>query len=576
MKLLWPYIRQMRAHLGWVLLGALLALVTLLASIGLLTLSGWFITATALAGAASFNFYTPGAGVRGFAILRTAGRYGERLASHEATFRLIARLRVWVYQRIEPLQPAQLQKTGSAQLLNRLVADIAALDNLYLRVLSPTLVALVVALLVAAFLALYAPIVALICFAGLSLAGILIPSVGYLFGRRPGRDQAQAQAELRTRLVTLVQGMADLRIYGGMNLARDSVAEAETGLLDTQRRMGLISAAINAVMTAVAGLTMILALLFAAGLLAAGVLQPAQLAMLLFCVLAAFEAVMPLPLAYQYLGKTCEAAQRLDQVVNRQAPSVFPASGIEPPQPGRLSFSNVSFSYTTARTALDGVDLSIEPGEKVVVLGHSGSGKSSLISLLSRFWDPQCGEISLGGAPIHSYTEATLRAQMSVMSQPVQLFAGTVRDNLQLADAGLEDGELESLLGELDLLDGLSGQGLDYQVGEGGARLSGGQRKRLALARALLRPAPLLLLDEPTEGLDPQTEAKVVERLLDRAKNRTLLLITHHAIALERFDRVLVMDSGRVIEEGAPDRLLADPDSRLVALTRWDQSTGLA
>lgn len=566
MRLLWPYIRQMRAHLGWVLLGALLALVTLLASIGLLTLSGWFITATALAGASSFNFFTPGAGVRGFAILRTAGRYGERVASHEATFRLIAKLRVWVYQRIEPLRPAQISKIGSAQLLNRLVADIAALDNLYLRVLSPTLVALVVALLVAVFLALYAPTVALISLVGLAVAGILVPGAGFLLGRGPGREQIRAQAELRTRLIRLVQGMADLRIYGGMGLARQSVSEAEAELLATQRRMGLISAAINAVMTLVAGLTLILALLFAAQLLGSDLIEPAQLAMLLFCVLAAFEAVMPLPLAYQYLGKTSEAAARLDQVVNGQASSVFPEQGVEPAQPGQLSFSAVRFAYTPERVALDGIDLQIGAGEKVVVLGHSGSGKSSLISLLSRFWDPQSGEIRLGGEPIDRYAEADLRAQMSVMSQPVQLFAGTVRDNLRLASDDLDDSELERLLDELDLLSGLSGQGLDYQVGEAGARLSGGQRKRLALARALLRPAPVLLLDEPTEGLDPQTEAKIVECLLDRAQQRTLLLITHHPIALERFDRVVVMDSGKVIEEGAPDRLLADPDSRLAGL----------
>ncbi|TCK08875.1 thiol reductant ABC exporter subunit CydC [Marinobacterium mangrovicola] len=566
MKLLWPYIRQMRAHLGWVLLGAVLALVTLLASIGLLTLSGWFITATALAGSVSFNFYTPGAGVRGFAILRTAGRYGERVASHEATFRLIAKIRVWVYTRIEPLRPGQLSQIGSAQLLNRLVADIAALDNLYLRVLSPTLVALVVALLVAAFLALYAPSIALISLAGLAFAGILVPGVGYLLGRRPGRDQAAAQAELRTRLVKIVQGMADLRIYGGMGVARDSVSEAEFLLLATQQRMGLVSAAINAAMTLVSGFTLVAALLIAAQLLGNQLIEPAQLAMVLFCVLAAFEAVMPLPLAYQYLGKTTAAAARLDQVVNHAEVSGFPESGVKPSQPGQFSFSAVHFSYTPDRPALDGIDLQVAPGEKVVVLGHSGSGKSSLITLLSRFWDPQSGEIKLGGERIERYSEADLRRQMSVMSQPVQLFAGSVRDNLQLAVDDLDDSTLESLLDDLDLLPGLSGQGLDYQVGEAGARLSGGQRKRLALARALLRPAPILLLDEPTEGLDAQTESRVVDCLLDRAQDRTLLLITHHPIALERFDRVILIDSGRVVEEGAPDRLLADPDSRLAGL----------
>lgn len=210
MKALLPYLRQMRPHLNWVLSGALLGLVTLIASIGLLSLSGWFITATALAGLASlaqpFNFFTPGAGVRGFAILRTAGRYGERVVSHEATFRLITRLRTWFYRHLEPLGAGQLSRLGSAQLLSRLIADIDALDNLYLRVLAPTGIALMVLLLMAFFLGLFQPQVALIAVAGLLVAGFLLPWLGYRLGQGPGSLQPRALSELRVALVALVPG----------------------------------------------------------------------------------------------------------------------------------------------------------------------------------------------------------------------------------------------------------------------------------------------------------------------------------------------------------------------------------
>jgi len=567
MKLLWPYIRQMRAHIGWVLLGSLLGLITLLAGIGLLTLSGWFITATSLAGAvAAFNFFTPGAGVRGFAILRTLGRYGERLASHEATFRLIARLRIGFYRRMEPLRPARLNAIGSAELLSRLIADIGALDNLYLRILSPTLIALLVVALVCGFISLYNGTLALIALVGFLIAGLLVPLLGHRLGAVSGAEQSRSQAGLRTRLVTLIQGMADLRIYGGMARAQARVDRAQQALLHTQARMGGVGALVNSLIQLVTGATLVAMLLEGVALVQSDHLAAIVLVFLLFCVLAAFEAVMPLPPAYQYLGKTRESAARLAVVAETEAERPFPEQGPEPGRPGAIRFDKVEFSYAGQERALDGVGFAIEPGEKVLVLGHSGSGKSSLINLLVRFWDPDSGVIELGGRPIERYTEETLRRQVSVMGQPVQLFAGSVRDNLRIGRDSADDAEMLDLLDRLLLTSALDGQGLDYQVGEGGSRLSGGQRKRLALARALLRDAPILLLDEPTEGLDPHTEQAVLELVLNYRAGQTLLLISHHTAALAHFDTVMLMDRGRVLERGDVRRLSADPESRICQL----------
>ncbi|MDY6890670.1 MAG: thiol reductant ABC exporter subunit CydC [Pseudomonadota bacterium] len=561
-----PFIRSMRTQLSWLLLGTLLGLVTLLASIGLMTLSGWFISAAALAGggALTFNYFTPGAGVRGFAILRTLGRYFERVTTHEATFRLLADLRSWFYRCLEPLGPARLQQFRSADLLNRLIADVNALDNLYLRVLAPSVIALLVALLVLGFLARYSPAIALFTAAGLVLAGVATPLLAHRLARRVGERQVMATTTLRQRLIALVQGLADLHIYGGVAQAIDATTAEETRLTRTQLRMALVTGLMNGLIVFIGGATGLLALLVGIGQLHAGGLEPAQLAMALFCVLALFEVVAPLPLAYQYLGKTRQAAARLQEVASAAPLVIYPARDQAPVlAPGSFSFERVTFHYPRASTpVLEQFSLRVAAGEKILLLGHTGSGKSTLVSLLARFYDPQQGQVVLGGQSVTRYGESTLRAQMSVLSQPVQLFAGSVADNLALAKGDAAENEMAAVLAAVGLDRELGDRPLAYAVGESGSRLSGGQRKRLALARALLRDAPLLLLDEPTEGLDATTEARVVEQMLRLCAERTLVMISHHLQTAALFDRVVILDQGRVLEQGTPQALAANPDSR--------------
>jgi ATP-binding cassette subfamily C protein CydC len=561
-----PFIRSMRTQLNWMLLGTLLGLVTLLASIGLMTLSGWFISAAALAGggALTFNYFTPGAGVRGFAILRTLGRYFERVTTHEATFRLLADLRSWFYRCLEPLGPARLQQFRSADLLNRLIADVNALDNLYLRVLAPSVIALLVALLVLGFLARYSPAIALFTAAGLVLAGVATPLLAHRLARRVGERQVMATTTLRQRLIALVQGLADLHIYGGVAQAIDATTAEETRLTRTQLRMALVTGLMNGLIVFIGGATGLLALLVGIGQLHAGGLEPAQLAMALFCVLALFEVVAPLPLAYQYLGKTRQAAARLQEVASAAPLVIYPARDQAPVlAPGSFSFEQVTFHYPRASTpVLEQFSLRVAAGEKILLLGHTGSGKSTLVSLLARFYDPQQGQVVLGGQSVTRYGESTLRAQMSVLSQPVQLFAGSVADNLALAKGDAAENEMAAVLAAVGLDRELGDRPLAYAVGESGSRLSGGQRKRLALARALLRDAPLLLLDEPTEGLDATTEARVVEQMLRLCAERTLVMISHHLQTAALFDRVVILDQGRVLEQGTPQALAANPDSR--------------
>jgi ATP-binding cassette subfamily C protein CydC len=328
--------------------------------------------------------------------------------------------------------------------------------------------------------------------------------------------------------------------------------------------MALLTGLMTALIVFIGGTTGLLALAMGIERVYDGRLEPAQLAMVLFCVLAVFEVVAPLSLAYQYLGKTRRAAARLQEVAATEPLIHYPPDDEAPvSQPGSFSFDQVYFHYNRSSSAvLERFSLQVSAGEKILLLGHTGSGKSTLISLLARFHDPQQGRVLLGGQPVACYSESTLRAQMSVLSQPVQLFAGTVADNLALANVSADEADMASVLAAVRLDMELGEEPLAYSIGESGSRLSGGQRKRLALARALLRDAPILLLDEPTEGLDAATEAAVVENVLRLYPERTLVMISHHLQTAALFDRVVIMDKGQVIEEGSPQALAAIPDSR--------------
>ncbi|MCD8513856.1 MAG: hypothetical protein LRY63_11500 [Nitrincola sp.] len=343
MSVLIPFIRLMRPHLSWVLLGTFLGLFTLLASIGLLTLSGWFIAATALAGvslasAQAFNYMTPGGGVRGFAIARTAGRYFERITTHEATFRLLAELRSWFYAHLEPLNPAKLRHYRSSDLLNRIITDINSLDNLYLRVISPSIIAVCVSLLVSAFLAWINPLLGGLLFLSLLIAGFVIPWIGHQLGSQLGQDQVEKSSSLRQATITFLQGMSELHLYQSLASQQVYLDDRQKEMQQLQLRMSLISGLVTALMTFAAGLTTLLALMLGVSLVTAGELTPAWLALVVFCVLASFEAIAPLPLAYQYLGKTRASAANLLEITQQKSDIEFPLITCKTSAPGEVEF----------------------------------------------------------------------------------------------------------------------------------------------------------------------------------------------------------------------------------------------
>ncbi|BBE78789.1 MULTISPECIES: heme ABC transporter ATP-binding protein/permease CydC [Phytobacter] len=561
MRALLPYLALYKRHFWLLLLGVILAIVTLLASIGLLTLSGWFLSASAVVGAAglySFNYMLPAAGVRGAAITRTAGRYFERLVSHDATFRVLQHLRVTTFSKLLPLSPAGLSRFRQGELLNRVVADVDTLDHLYLRVISPLVGALVVIVVVTVGLSVLDVPLALML-GGIMLATLIIlPPLFYRAGKPTGENLTQLRGQYRQQLTTWLQGQAELTIFGASQRYREQMENTELSWHDAQRRQSDLTAASQAVMLLIGAIAVLTMLWFAAGGVGDNTQPGALIALFVFCALAAFEALAPVTGAFQHLGQVIASAIRITQITDCPPEVQFPQTSAMAPTEVNVNLRDISFSYPEQpQKALDGISLSIAAGEHVAVLGRTGCGKSTLLQLLTRAWDPQHGEVLLNGAPLTQYGETALRASISMVPQRVHLFSATLRDNLLLAAPQATDEALADVLTRTGLEKLLDDSGLNAWLGEGGRQLSGGELRRLAIARALLHDAPLVLLDEPTEGLDAATESQILELLEEVMQKKTVLMVTHRLRGLSRFDQIIVMDNGQIIEQGNHAALMA-------------------
>ncbi|HCD1255328.1 TPA: cysteine/glutathione ABC transporter ATP-binding protein/permease CydC [Citrobacter amalonaticus] len=561
MRALLPYLTLYKRHKWMLTLGIVLAIITLLASIGLLTLSGWFLSASAVAGFAgiySFNYMLPAAGVRGAAITRTAGRYFERLVSHDATFRVLQHLRVHTFSKLLPLSPAGLARYRQGELLNRIVADVDTLDHLYLRVISPLVGAFVVIMVVTIGLSVLD--VTLACTLGgvMLLTLFIMPPVFYRAGKTTGQNLTHLRGQYRQQLTSWLQGQAELTIFGASDRYRAQMETTELQWHEAQRRQSELTALSQALMLLIGAVAILLMLWMAAGGVGGNAQPGALIALFVFCALAAFEALAPVTGAFQHLGQVIASAMRITELTEQKPEVTFPTDVSDVPDRVTLTLRDVSFSYPEqAQKALDSLSLQVNPGEHIAILGRTGCGKSTLLQLLTRAWDPQQGEILLNGRPIATLNEATLHKTVSVVPQRVHLFSATLRDNLLLAAPDASDEQLADTLRRVGLEKLLDDTGLNSWLGEGGRQLSGGELRRLAIARALLHDAPLMLLDEPTEGLDATTESQMLELLAEVMREKTLLMVTHRLRGLARFDQIIVMDNGQIIEQGNHADLLA-------------------
>jgi ATP-binding cassette, subfamily C, bacterial CydC len=562
LKIIARLLRLSQRYWSWMALGAFISTLTVLANVALMAVAGWFIAAMAVAGATGtlMNYLLPAALIRLFAVVRTGGRYLERLVTHEATFRLLSELRVWFYQRIEPLAPARLQRYRSGDLLGRIQADIDTLQHAYLRLLVPVLVAVSGVVVVATVLCLYRRWVALLVVTLLLLPGVAVPFVMRRAGEHAGTLVVEIRAGLRTALIEAVQGMGELRVYGAVQHQAQEIESLTKRLSAEQIRLSRLSGISEGSVGLCASFAMWGTVLIAVALVGRGALQPPELPMLALLVLASFEAVGPLPLAFQRLGETFAAARRVFELVDAQ-PQV---AEVRTPSP-RLRDTSITMRGVRMRYdvedawALDGFDLDLPAGSRVAVVGPSGAGKSTIVRLALRFWEYQEGEIRLGGHDLRSYQPEDVRSLIAVVSQDTHLFHTTILENLRVAAPEANEQAIVRATRAAQIHDFIAGlpEGYDTYVGEAGVRVSAGQARRIAIARALLKDAPMLLLDEPTENLDAQTEHAVLEAIDRLMVARSVLLITHKLGVLHnRVDEILVLERGRVVERGTHAELM--------------------
>ncbi|MBI5950895.1 MAG: thiol reductant ABC exporter subunit CydD [Chloroflexi bacterium] len=544
-----------------VALSVLIGSITIGSSVALMGTSAWLISTAALHPSVA-DLGVSVVGVRFFGITRGIARYFERLVSHDVTFRLLARLRTWFYEKLEPLAPARLMEFRAGDLLARIIGDVETLENFYVRVVSPPLTAVVIGFFTAIFLASFHPPLApafLVFFLSL---GLVLPALSQIVSRHPAEQTITLRSNLHTHLVDGIQGMADLLAYGRGTDRLNQIRSNGMEYGNAQRRMARVTGIHSGLTTLLTNLGLWTILFLSIPQVTTGNLAGPMLASLTLLTFASFEAVIPLPLAAQMWNSSREAAKRLFEVVDTE-PVVSDQLSVISNQSlitnYDLRFTNLSFAYPNQTTpALQRVTFNVQQGNSIAIVGPSGAGKSTLANLLFRFWDYETGDIALGGESLKSLNQDEARSRIGLVSQNTYFFNTSVRENLRFARRKVTQEEIESAAKAAQIHDFIMSlpKGYDTLIGEQGLRLSGGERQRLAIARAIIKDAPILILDEPTANLDALTEKQVLETLFGIMRHKASLLITHRLIGLENMDEILVMNHGQIAERGTHASLL--------------------
>lgn len=560
MKTILRLLAFLKPFTGWIVLSASLGTATVVSAIGLMGTSAYIISMAALHPSVAV-LQVAIVGVRFFGISRGVFRYLERLASHSVNIRLLAHLRVWFYRSIEPLAPARLMDYRSGDLLGRVVTDIDTLENFYVRVVSPLVVAGVATAGMGLFVGQWGTRLGGLLVGGMLLAGVAVPCLAYLFSRRPAARVVGARAALRTAVVEGVQGLEDLTAFGRASAWLEDVDILARAQSKAQTSLAVRSGMVAALNLLAANLTVWAVLGVAIPLVSGGSLDGVLLAVVALLALASFEAVLPLGTAAQHLESSLHSARRLFALADSHPAVTAPVQPASAPRTARLEVRNLTFSYAEdLPPALLDVSFSLEAGRHIAVVGPSGSGKSTLLNLLQRFWDCLPGSILLDGRDIRAYQPQDVRRVMGVVGQNSHIFGDSLRQNLLMAQPGADDATLMHALERVNLLGWFKTlpDGLDTWLGERGQNLSGGEGQRLAVARVLLMDRPLLLLDEPTANLDAVTERELLEVLNTASAGRSILWVTHRLAGLETMDEIIVLAGGRVVEQGSQAQLLAE------------------
>ena len=521
----------------------LLGTLTVVFGVGLMATAGYLISRAAEKPTV-LSLTTAIVAVRFFGLTRPFARYGDRLWSHDLALRGLGRIRSSFYRRIEPLAPAGLAGFRSGDLLTRMVADVDALQGLYLRGVTPVLVALAAGAVCVGAAAAFLPAAALVLGVGLALAGVAVPLAAGCLGRVSGRRQAPARGELTSELAELLRAAPELAVYGAKNDALGRIRSRDRELDHIARRDALVGGLADGLSTLVAGLTLVGVLAVSVAAQADGSLDRVLVAMLALLAVASFESVAGLPASAQELSRILASGSRVLDVLDRSPDVCDPAAPLPAPAAPSVALEGVTASYgADGPPVLREFDLRLAPGRRVALVGPSGSGKTTVTNLLLRFLDPQVGRVALDGRDLREYRQEDVRQTFALAGQDAHVFNSTIRANLLLGRPDATDVDLHRALRRARLESWVASlpDGLETLVGEDGNRLSGGQRQRLTVARALLSDAPVLVLDEPTAHLDPETARALVDDTFAAAGDRSILLITHRPEGLDLVDEVVTL-----------------------------------
>lgn len=556
----WKIFKLISPYKWWMLLAGVIGFFTIGSSIGLLMTSAYIISKAALhphIGELQVGIV----GVRFFGISRGLFRYAERLISHDITFKLLAKFRVWFFKTIEPLVPSKTGFYSSGDLLSRVVSDVESLEHIFVRVISPPFIAILTALLIFIIFANYNILIALFFLIPYSIAGMGVPILTYTLSKKNGEKIILLRSRLTELALDGIDGKNELISFGKVDEHKSEFNNVNNSLIKAQRKMKLIDGMNESLIGLLMNFTVISIFILTAPFVTNGIFSGISLAVLTLGTMAAFEALFPIPLAVQHLESSIKAGERLfqiaDETIENKKDKNHHLIGES------LFLDKVSFSYRDNEKVLNEISIEIDSKKKIAIIGGSGAGKSSIINLLLNFWEINSGSISLDNIDYRDISENKIREKISAIPQKVFLFSDTVKNNLLVAKPKANDLELWAVLEKAELKEFIESlpNKLDTWIGNQGKQISGGERKRLAIARAILKDSPILICDEITADLDSVNEMKIVKTIHAVSENKSLVFITHRLINMDKFDSIYLLENGKIISAGSHSDLIINSEN---------------